>query len=40
MSAGTYGLFAGLLLATLAIVYVIIKFTEGNRRIPVIYTRT
>ena len=40
MSAGTYGLFAGLLLATLAIVYVIIKFTEVNRRIPVIYTRT
>ena len=40
MSAWTYGLFAWLLLATLAIVYVIIKFTEGNRRIPVIYTRT
>lgn len=33
-------LFAGLLLATLAIIYVIIKFTEGNRRIPVIYSRT
>ena len=40
MSAGTYGLFAGLLIATLAIIYVIIKFTEWNRRIPVIYTRT
>ncbi|MDD2907873.1 MAG: preprotein translocase subunit SecY [Candidatus Gracilibacteria bacterium] len=40
MTAGTYSLFAGLLLATLAIIYVIIKFTEGNRRIPVIYTRT
>lgn len=40
MSAWTYWLFAWLLLATLAIVYVIIKFTEGNRRIPVIYTRT
>jgi len=40
MSAGTYGLFAWLLVATLIIVYVIIKFTEGNRRIPVIYTRT
>ncbi len=35
-----YSLFAGLLLATLVIIYVIIKFTEGNRRIPVIYTRT
>lgn len=40
ISAWTYGLFAWLLLATLAIIYVIIKFTEGNRRIPVIYTRT
>ena len=40
MSAWTYGLFAWLLLATLAIIYVIIKFTEWNRRIPVIYTRT
>lgn len=40
INAWTYGLFAWLLLATLAIVYVIIKFTEGNRRIPVIYTRT
>jgi preprotein translocase subunit SecY len=37
---GTYGLFAGLFLATLLIIYIIIKFTEGNRRIPVIYTRT
>jgi preprotein translocase subunit SecY len=24
----------------LIIIYVIIKFTEGNRRIPLIYTRT
>lgn len=40
ISAWTYGLFAWLLLATLLIIYVIIKFTEGNRRIPVIYTRT
>ena len=35
-----YTLFFGLLLATLAIIYVIIKFTEGNRRIPIIYSRT
>lgn len=33
-------LFSGLLLATLAIIYVIIKFTEWNRRIPVIYSRS
>ncbi len=33
-------LFAGLMLATLAIIYVIIKFTEGHRRIPIIYAKT
>ena len=36
----TYGLFLWLILATLAIIYIIIKFTEWNRRIPIIYTRT
>lgn len=40
LDAGNYPLFAGLLLATLLIIYIIIKFTEGNRRIPIIYTRT
>lgn len=35
-----YPLFTGLLIATLAIIYVIIKFTEWNRRVPIIYTRT
>lgn len=35
-----YPLFAGLLVATLIIIYIIIKFTEWNRRIPIIYTRT
>ncbi|PZM82341.1 preprotein translocase subunit SecY [Candidatus Gracilibacteria bacterium] len=40
ITAGTYPLFVGLLIATLFVIYVIIKFTEGNRRIPVIYTRT
>ncbi|QFR38647.1 preprotein translocase subunit SecY [Candidatus Gracilibacteria bacterium 28_42_T64] len=40
ISAGNYPLFVGLLLATLLIIYIIIKFTEGNRRIPIIYTRT
>ena len=33
-------LFIGLILATLLIIYIIIKFTEWNRRIPLIYTRT
>jgi preprotein translocase subunit SecY len=35
-----YPLFAGLLIATLVIIYIIVKFTEWNRRIPIIYTRT
>jgi len=35
-----YGLFTGLVLGTLLVIYIIIKFTEGNRRIPVIYSRT
>lgn len=35
-----YPLFVALLIATLVIIYIIIKFTEGNRRIPIIYTRT
>lgn len=35
-----YWLFAWLIIATLIVIYIIIKFTEGNRRIPVIYTRT
>jgi len=40
INAGTYPLFAGLIIATLAIIYVIVKFTEWNRRIPIIYSRT
>lgn len=40
LSSNNYGLLAWLLVATLLIIYVIIKFTEWNRRIPVIYTRT
>ena len=39
-STWSYALFAGLLIATLVIVYIIIKFTEWNRRIPLIYSRT
>lgn len=40
VNAENYALLAGLTVATLAIMYIIIKFTEGNRRIPLIYTRT
>jgi len=40
ISSGNYPMFAGLIFATLLIIYIIIKFTEGNRRIPLIYTRT
>lgn len=40
ISTSQYTLFAGLLLATLAIIYVIIKFTEWHRRIPIIYAKT
>jgi len=40
ISWGNYPLFTWLIIATLVIIYVIIKFTEGNRRIPLIYTRT
>lgn len=35
-----YPLFAGLFIATLVIIYIIIKFTEGHRRIPIIYAKT
>lgn len=40
LNAWDYALFGILLLATLAIIYVIIKFTEWNRRIPIIYSKT
>ena len=40
ITAWDYWLFLLLLIATLAIIYVIIKFTEWNRRIPIIYSRT
>lgn len=40
ISTWDYPLFVGLLIASLLIIYIIIKFTEGNRRIPIIYTRT
>lgn len=40
ISKENYWLFIWLLIATLIIIYIIIKFTEWSRRIPVIYTRT
>lgn len=40
IDAQTYSMFAALIIATLAIIYVIVKFTEWNRRIPIIYSRT
>jgi len=39
-STQQFSLFAGLLVATLIIIYIIIKFTEGHRRIPIIYAKT
>ena len=39
-NSSQFALFAGLLLATLLIIYIIIKFTEGHRRIPIIYAKT
>lgn len=35
-----YPLFAALLLATLAVIYILIKFNEGHRRIPIIYAKS
>jgi len=40
LSAENYWLLLWLLLATLAIIFIIIKFTEWYRKIPLIYTRT
>jgi preprotein translocase subunit SecY len=40
ISTSAYPMLIWLTLATLLIIYIIIKFTEWNRRIPIIYTRT
>ena len=40
MQTWNYSLLAWVTLATLLIIYIIIKFTEWNRRIPIIYTNT
>lgn len=39
-STNQYPLLAALFVATLVIIYIIIKFTEGHRRIPIIYAKT
>jgi len=40
LSVQNYGLLIALTVMTLAVMYVIIKFTEGYRKIPLIYTKT
>ncbi len=40
ITQSNWPLFVWIIIATLIIIYIIIKFTEGHRRIPVIYTRT
>lgn len=40
INSWNYSLLTWLLIATLVIIYIIIKFTEWNRRVPVIYART
>ncbi len=40
VSLGNFGLLAALTALTLAVIYIIIKFTEGYRKIPIVYTRT
>ena len=40
ITVGNVPLLIGLTLLTLAVIFIIIRFTEGNRKIPLIYTRT
>ena len=40
VSTGSYGLLIALAILTVAVIYVIVRFTEGYRKIPLIYTRT
>ena len=40
VASSDYALFALIIIITLAIIYVIIKFTEWHRRIPIIYAKT
>jgi preprotein translocase subunit SecY len=40
ISIGNYALLAGITALTLGVIYILIKFTEGYRKIPLIYTKT
>jgi preprotein translocase subunit SecY len=40
LSTESYGLLLFLTLLTIAVIYIIVRFTEGYRKIPLIYTRT
>ncbi|MDD2516344.1 MAG: preprotein translocase subunit SecY [Candidatus Gracilibacteria bacterium] len=40
ISVGNWGLLIGLAIATLIVIFIIIKFTEGYRKVTLIYTRT
>ena len=40
ISVGNFGLLAALIVMTLLVIFIIIKFTEGYRKIPLIYTKT
>lgn len=40
MTPGSYQLLAILTVLTFAVIYIIVKFTEGYRKVPLVYTRT
>ncbi len=40
MAPGSYQLLAILAVLTVAVIYIIVKFTEGYRKVPLVYTRT
>ncbi len=40
VNVGNYGLLLVLAILTVGVIYVIVKFTEGYRKVPLIYTRT
>ena len=40
VASSNYALFASIIILTLAIIYIIVKFTEWHRRIPIIYAKT
>ena len=40
VASSDYALFTAILVLSLIIIYIIVKFTEGHRRIPIIYAKT